>query len=246
MRTAIDWRASQRLLGAGVDGNPGRETYSRLFAASVGRKWTDPVFKSLGDSAAAHFGPYGITTVERISGSIAEAAHECANFSAWEENMSYSAQGLATTWPSRYATNPTSKAKKIPNARALALARRPQDIANDTYGLRMGNVEGAADNDTSPDGWQYRGRGMGLTGKAAYKEIGDAIGVDLLRYPDLAAEPGLALLIMLEFMKRKKMFAMMDRGDDEAERKAWNGGLIGFDKVQGIRKRVKALLPAAF
>lgn len=245
MKTAINWRAAQRLLSAGVDGDPGRETYGRLFAASVGRKWTDPVFKSLGDAAAAHFGPYGITTVERISGSIAEAAHECGDFTAFEENLNYSADGLANTWPGRYATNPTSKGKKIPNAKALKLHRRPQDIANDTYGLRMGNVEGADDNDTSPDGWQYRGRGMGLTGKAAYKEIGDALGVDLVRYPDLAAEPGLALLIMLEFMKRKKMFAMMDAGNDEGERRAWNGGLIGFPAVQKIRARVKSLLPAA-
>jgi putative chitinase len=242
VKTAVNWRAAQRLIGAGVDGDPGRETYGRLFAASVGRKWTDPVFKSLGDAAAAHFGTYGITTVERISGSIAEAAHECGNFTAWEESLNFSAQGLANTW-ARYSAS--GKRGGRPNARALALARRPQDIANDTYGLRMGNVEGVDDNDSSPDGWQYRGRGMGLTGKAAYKEIGDAIGVDLLRYPDLAAEPGLALLIMLEFMKRKKMFAMMDRGDDEAERLAWNGGLLGFDKVQLIRKRVKKLLPAA-
>jgi len=246
MRTAIDWTKAQRLIGAGVDGSPGRETYGKLMAKAVGRSYPGTVFTALGDSAALHFRNYDVTTVERVAGVIAECAHECANFTRFEENLSYSAQGLADTWPGRYAVNPKAATKK-PNARALQLARRPQDIANDTYGLRMQNQSPADDNDTDPDGWQYRGRGPGmLTGKGAYRAMGTALGLDLIRYPDLAAEPGTGLLITLEFMREKGMFVLMDKGDHQAERRAWNGGLIGFAEVEAIRATVTKLLPALF
>lgn len=243
--TKIDWRATQRKIGAGVDGNPGRETYGKLFAAVAQHTYPSSVFVSLGDGAAAHFAAYGVTTIERVAGVIAECAHECGGFTVFEENLSYSAQGLAETWPSRYAINPSAKVKK-PTAKAMSLARRPQDIANDTYALRMGNVSAADDIDASPDGWQYRGRGMlMLTGKANYQAMGNVLGLDLVRYPDLAADPGTSLLIAMQFMKAKGVFAAMDKGADQAERIAVNGGLIGFDDVQAIRKRAKGLLVPA-
>jgi putative chitinase len=243
--TAVNWKAVQRVIGADDDGKPGRETYGKLFAKVVARPFTDPVFTRLGDGAAKYFAMYDIRSVERISGVICETAHESAHYRQFEENLNYAAQGLASTWPGRYAVMPRAKLK-VPNARALKLHRRPQDIANDTYGLRMGNQAPADDNDTSPDGWQYRGRGIGmLTGKDAYIEMGKAMGLPLLEFPELAADPQTSLGITLEFMERKKMFAMMDERRDRDERIAWNGGTIGFDEVQLLRAVTRKILLAA-
>jgi putative chitinase len=243
--TAVKWAAVQKAIGADVDGNPGRETYGRFFAKVVGRSFSDPVFTRLGDGAAKYFRLYGIDSVELISRVTGEIGHESADFTQFEENLNYSAHGLANTWPGRYALDPRAKVK-VPNARALKLHRRPQDIANDTYGLRMGNQAAATDNDTSPDGWQYRGRGPGmLTGKEAYRAMQIATGLPLLEFPELAADPQIGIFITLEFMNQKKMFPMMRAGKKEAERRAWNGGLIGFDAVNKIADRAEKILLAA-
>lgn len=240
-RTQIDWKPTQTKIGANPDGKPGRETYGKLFARVVQRDYRDEVFTRLGDAAARSFPDYVVNTRERVAAVIAIYAHESADFRRFEENLNYSPQRLAEVWPGRYAVNPKAD-KKVPNAKALKIGNRPQDIANETYGLRMGNVDGVRDNDKSPDGWQYRGRGPGLTGKANYMEIGDALNIDLLHYPDLASDPGMGLTIMLEFAKRRGIFKFTDAGDDRGERMAWNGGLIGYQAVETLRDRALSTL----
>lgn len=243
--TAIDWRRTQRAIGAGDDGIPGRETFGRLFAFAAMRSPADPVFDRLGQAAAAHFPRYVIVSRERVISTAAETCHETGGFRRFEENLSYSAAGLASTWPSRYAVDPRAKVK-VPNAKAQALARRPEAIANDTYALRMGNQSAAADNDSHPDGWQYRGRGMTmLTGKSNYTDVGIALGLPLLTQPELAADPFVSLEIALWFYTKRGVFKAADRSDDRAERTAVNGGLIGFEEVQSIRIRLEGAVAIA-
>lgn len=241
----IDWRKTQANIGAGVDGDPGRETWGRLFGKAVGRSYDDTM-RRIGESAAKNMPLFGANaSIRRISGTIAETGHESGGFRKFEENLNYSAAGLAGTWPSRFAVDPNARAK-IPNDKAKRIARRPADIARETYGLRMGNQSGANDNDANEDGWQFRGRGLlMLTGKGNYIEMAAKIGVDLLNFPELAADPAVSLLIALQFMKDKGTFRHMDNGDDKAERRSVNGGLIGFDHVQQIRKECGKLLVAA-
>lgn len=241
----IDWNKTQRNIGAGVDGNPGRETWGKLMAKSVGRSYDDTMAR-LGDSAAKNFASFGVSTsIARIAGTIAETGHETGGFRRWEENLNYSAQGLADTWPTRFAVNPLAK-PKVPNALALRISRRPADIARETYGLRMGNTSGANDNDANEDGWQYRGRGATmLTGRANYALYAALTGVDLIHFPELAADPAVSLLIALVFYRQEKVFGWMDTGNTIMERKAVNGGLIGFDEVQEIRHTALSLIVAA-
>jgi putative chitinase len=241
----IDWRKTQANIGAGVDGDPGRETWGRLMGKAVGHPY-DETMRRLGESAAKHFPLYAVSTsIDRISGVTAEMGHESGGFRKWEENLSYSAQRLAEVWPGRFARVPTAKVKK-PNDLALRIAGKPAEIARETYGLRMGNKSGANDNDRNEDGWQYRGRGgLMLTGKDNYIAMGEKIGVDLLRFPELAADPFTSLLIALQFMQDKGTLRLMDKKDDKGERKSVNGGLIGFDHVQLIRKETRKLLVAA-
>ena len=70
------------------------------------------------------------TTPRRVAAWLATLAHESARFTRLVENLNYSAEGLAATWPARYADmagQPTATARRI--------ARRQEDIANLTFWL---------------------------------------------------------------------------------------------------------------
>ena len=111
----------------------------------------------------------------RVAAWLATLAHESARFTRLVENLNYSAEGLAATWPARYA-DMTGQ----PNATAQRIARKPEDIANLTYAGRLGN--GSAG---SGDGWRYRGRGLiQITGRANYARSGAELGLDLINKPE--------------------------------------------------------------
>lgn len=71
----------------------------------------------------------------------------------------------------------------------------------------MGNTEPG-------DGPRFKGRGLlQLTGRANYKDYGDALGVDLVANPTLAAQPALSLKIACEYWKRNNINPDCDRDD---------------------------------
>lgn len=152
---------------------------------------------------------YQINTPQRIAAFIAQTAHESANFTRLVENLNYSAQGLALTWPSRYAIAPSANPPQ-PNAVALSLARNPQAIANDVYANRMGNGVPA-----SGDGWLYRGRGLIQdTGRANYTALAAALNIDAVNNPDLLLDPATAALSAGWYWSTNKLNALADAGDN--------------------------------
>lgn len=242
--TAIDWKVTQKRLGARVDGNPGRETYGKLFGLVASSKARASDLERLAQSAAKYCAIKGATTAERLAEVVAQCANETGGFTKWEENLNYSDIGLAQTWGGRYATNPDApKSKRIPNAKAKALAHRPEAIANDSYGARMGNLDSAHDTDSHPDGWQYRGRGaLQLTGRAAYALYSQLLELDLINRPDLASDPFTSFEIALEFCRRNKVWAAVDAGDYLRARKITNGGDIALDHVATLRGQLLKVL----
>jgi putative chitinase len=167
---------------------------------------------------------FDITTPNEMASFIAQLAHESAHLSRLEENLNYSADGLAATWPARYRDKATSK----PNQLALLLHRRPVAIANNCYANRMGNGDVA-----TGDGWRYRGRGpIQITGKSNYERCGKAIGVPLLSNPDLLLEPRAGALSAGWFWHVNGL----DKHDDDAsvlaETKIINGGTNGLAERQ--------------
>ncbi|WP_213881187.1 glycoside hydrolase family 19 protein [Pseudomonas sp. dw_358] len=151
---------------------------------------------------------YQINTPARIAAFIAQVAHESANLTRLVENLNYSAQGLAATWPSRYAIDANATPPQ-PNPLALTLARNPQGLANDVYADRMGN--GAPD---SGDGWTYRGRGaLQVTGKANYRSLGIALTLDLLNHPELLENPVYAALSAARFWSANNLNGLADAGN---------------------------------
>lgn len=157
----------------------------------------------------------------RLAAWLGTIAHESARLTRTVENLNYSAQGLAATWPARYA-DMTGE----PNATARRIARHPEQIANLTYAGRMGN--GSAG---SGDGWRYRGRGLiQITGRSNYAASGIALGLpDLIDTPELLEQPHYAALSAAEWWHRHGCNELADTGDMAAVTRKVNGGLTGLD-----------------
>ncbi len=160
------------------------------------------------------------TTPRRVAAWLATLAHESARFTRLVESLNYSAEGLAATWPARYA-DMTGQ----PNALAQSIARKPATIASLTYANRMGNGPSA-----TGDGWIYRGRGLiQITGRDNYDRSGDALGLDLILNPERLEDPYYAALSAAEWWHRHGCNALADTGDLAAVTRKVNGGLTGLD-----------------
>ena len=173
---------------------------------------------------------FEIDTPQRIAGFLSQCAHESGGFERLQENLNYSAEGMAGIWPKRFAVlgpdgKPVKKdGKNQPNKFALALHRKPEAIANVVYSGRMGNgpIE-------SGEGWKYRGRGLKqLTGKSNHIACSKGLGVDLVENPDLLLEPTYAARSAAWFWATNKCNVFADAGDIEGLTKRINGGLIGI------------------
>lgn len=77
-----------------------------------------------------------------------------------------------------------------------ALKQNDVNFFNHVYGGRAGNTQ-------SQDGYKFRGRAFNqLTGRGNYESIGDSIGLDLIKNPELANELGVASKISASYFKK--------------------------------------------
>lgn len=156
----------------------------------------------------------------RLAAWLATIAHESARLTRVVENLNYSAEGLAATWPARYA-DITGQ----PNATAQRIARKPEQIADITYAGKMGN--GTAG---SGDGWRYRGRGLiQITGRDNYARAEDALGWDLIAHPEHLEQPYEAAISAAWWWDDAGCNQLADTGDMAAITRRVNGGLNGLD-----------------
>lgn len=203
----------------------------RIFPAST--KVADKFAPALAAAMAKH----RINSPVRMSAFLANIGHESGQLQHLVENLNYSAQGLANTWPSRYAVD--SKARPlVPNSLATRLARKPQEIANNVYASRMGNGL-----ENSGDGWRYRGRGlMQITGKNNYAATGKAIGADLLNHPELLEQPEQAAMSAAQYWASNGLNELADAGKLESITRRINGGMNGHDERLRFYRHALAVL----
>lgn len=196
-------------------------------------------------SKIREFNPYwdacfsyaNINTDDRLRMFISQCAHECASFTRFEENLNYSSDGLANTWPNRYALKINgvyvkTNGRYTPNDLAKNLHRKPVEIANLTYANRMGNGS-----HSTGDGYRYRGRGIKMnTGKSQYRQLTQAlwplVGVDFVENPDALSMPECALWGSVWYWKVNRLNNHADMGYKGilGATKAINGGTIGLKK----------------
>lgn len=165
---------------------------------------------------------YHINTPQRVSMFMAQIQHE-SQLKPKAENLNYSAQGLANTFPKRYAIDPKAK-MKVPNKLAESLNRNPEAIANNCYANRMGNGDEA-----SGDGWKYRGRGfIQCTGKDNYLMLSKDTRIDCLNNPDILLNEAEAMISACWYWGKRKLNEFANNDDVLGCTKAINGGTIGL------------------
>lgn len=170
---------------------------------------------------------YEINTLERVAAFLAQCGHESVDFTVLKENLNYGAQGLANTWPNRFAVKgDDGKAVKPykPNDLAMRIQKNPEAIANAAYANRMGNSDEA-----SGDGWKFRGRGaIQLTGKDNYTKFAEATGRSLDETVEYLETLDGAIESAAFFWNNNKLNALADKGDMVALTKKINGGDLGL------------------
>ena len=183
---------------------------------------------------------FGIDTPLRMAAFLAQVGHESGGLSLLEENLNYSAEGLANVWPKRYARKlqnglyaKNNAGRYLPSTLAIKIARKPVLIASNTYADRMGN--GSVE---SQEGWKYRGRGLiALTGKSNYAELTLNTGIDFVSNPDLLKEPAYALISACFFWKNNNLHRFADKKDILSLSKAINGGIIGLEHRKALYEK---------
>ena len=86
-------------------------------------------------------------------------------------------------------------------------------------------------NDMPGDGIKYKGRGyIQLTGKYNYKRAGDAIGVDLVKNPQLVEKPEIAAKVAVWFWQNRVQPKVDNFNNTKAATKPINPGLKGLEQ----------------
>ena len=182
----------------------------------------DAVIAMIPDTAAK----FEINTPLRLAHFLAQCGHESGGFKATQENLNYSAKGLAGIFKKYFPTE----------AAAAPYARQPQKIASKVYGGRMGNGP-----ESTGEGYKFRGRGyIQLTGKENYTAFGKSIGEDIISNPDVVASK-YALLSAAWFFSKNGLHKMADEGASDLVvtkiTKRVNGGTIGLpDRIKHFKE----------
>ena len=105
--------------------------------------------------------------------------------------------------------------------------------------------EGRADlgNTQSGDGSKFRGRGLiQITGRANYKACGEALGLDLIRQPELLEKPQHACMSAAWFWASRGLNTLADEGKFDTITRRINGGLNGLADRQALYARALKVL----
>jgi len=159
----------------------------------------------------------GITNPRELANFMAQVTHESNGLNRLEESFRYTRNISQIPVQSAWREGPDT----LDAARKQALMGKPEQLAELMYGGRNGN-------DEPGDGWKYHGRGyIQLTGKDNYRAAGEALDLDLVKHPELAADPQHASKIAVWYWENRVPESARD--DVRAATKAVNGKYNGLE-----------------
>lgn len=97
-------------------------------------------------------------------------------------------------------------------------------------------------NTRTGDGRRFLGRGIfQITGRANYRQIGQAIGIDLEGSPELAETPSVAVQTACFYWRTRNLNIFADSGEEDRITRLINGGTNGIDDRRALVGRAKGL-----
>jgi len=179
------------------------------------------------------FEKYGLNTRLRTAHFMDQIEHE-SGLKPISENLNYSRDGLLITFNKYFTDDILRKDGSLDKLGTATLyARQPEKIANRVYANRMGNGD-----ETSGDGWKYRGRGfIQITGKENYLKLANDTNLDCLNNPDLLLKEANAMISALWFWNLKGLNKLADKNDIIGITKKINGGLNGIEHRKELLKK---------
>jgi putative chitinase len=194
-----------------------RDQFARALYEDTSDSDIDKFFPALAEAMEE----FEIETPQQIAMFLAQCAHESNYFTAVNENLNYSADGLNKIFPKYFVRAGRD---------ATQFARNPEMIANVVYASRMGNGP-----PESGDGWRFRGRGyIQLTGKNNYLACGEDLEVDLVANADYLSTPEGAARSAAWFWWQNDLNNFADKNDIVGCTKRVNGGTIGLEHRKEI------------
>jgi putative chitinase len=187
--------------------------------------------------ACRHF---GIDDPDILPAFIAQAGHESRSFEALSESLNYSVAGLLSTFgrhriseedARRYGRTPAQKANQ-------------REIANLVYGGEWGRKN--LGNVGPEDGWQYRARGFGITGRSNYKAVSKALAFlnapDFEAMPDALADPKWSTWSFAQWWVSRGLNQLAKAGQFDKITQIINGGQNGAEDRRTHWDMAKAAL----
>jgi putative chitinase len=150
---------------------------------------------------------------KRLAMWLAQCGFESSSFNILRERMSYrTPEVLMAVFPREFPTEDSAK----------PYALNPEGLGNFVYAGKDGNGDVA-----SGDGFRFRGGGLiQLTGRANYKGVGEALGLDLEVRPKQIENPAIAARTAGFFWKRNDLNAAADEGDFDYTTRRVNGAAM--------------------
>lgn len=149
---------------------------------------------------------------EELAQFLAQMAHETGNFKHMKEiggSLDFKKYEPVFKKDKKKKVILDPKTKKPKNFNPLA--------------AKLGNTE-------IGDGTKYHGRGyIQLTGKYNYEKAGKALGLDLVKRPELVEKPEVAAKVAVWFWQNRVQTKVSDFGDTRAATKPINPGLKGLE-----------------
>ncbi|SFR90196.1 putative chitinase [Dyella sp. OK004] len=181
----------------------------------------------LNDAVAA-----GITSPRELANFMAQVTHESNGLNRLDESFRYTKSVNQIPVESAWRQGEAA----LESARKEALQGKPEHLAELMYGGRNGN-------DEPGDGYKYHGRGyIQLTGKDNYRAAGEALQLDLVKHPELAAQPENAAKIAVWYWENRVPEKAHE--DVRAATRAVNGKLNGLaDRETRFAEWEKKLTP---
>ena len=176
------------------------------------------------------------TSTLRLAHFMAQVLHESGGCTVLVESLNYKVPRMLEI----FGVGKHSAA--ITETEAKKLTGKPRDLAERVYGL--GNPKKAKDlgNIDPGDGAKFIGRGLiQVTGRTSYAKFGEALGVDLVARPELAADPRYMLAIAAEEWNEKGCNSCADADDIVKVTRKINGGTIGLQERRNWLAKAKAI-----